>query len=65
MLVNGLWTKEWQPVQDKDKDGRFIRQISRFRNWISADGQAGPTGRSIRKRVPRSLRFPLTVAWGQ
>lgn len=44
MLVNGIWSKEWQPVQDKDKDGRFIRQTSSFRNWITADGQAGPTG---------------------
>ncbi len=44
MLVKGIWTKNWQPVQDKDENGRFIRQTSSFRNWISADGQAGPTG---------------------
>ncbi|HEY5715228.1 MAG TPA: glutathione S-transferase family protein, partial [Psychromonas sp.] len=28
----------------KDKDGRFIRQTSSFRNWITGDGQAGTTG---------------------
>lgn len=44
MLVNGTWTQEWQPVQAKDKDGRFVRQKSSFRNWITDDGQAGPTG---------------------
>jgi putative glutathione S-transferase len=44
MLVNGVWTADWQPVQAKDEDGRFIRQTSSFRHWITADGSAGPTG---------------------
>ncbi len=44
MLVNGKWTADWQPVQDADEQGRFIRQVSGFRNWITPDGSAGPTG---------------------
>jgi len=44
MLVNGKWDADWQPVQNKDKDGRFIRQVSSFRHWITADGSPGPTG---------------------
>lgn len=44
MLVNGVWTEDWQPVQAKDEKGRFIRQTSSFRNWITEDGEAGPTG---------------------
>ena len=44
MLVNGQWTKDWHPVQSADAKGRFQRQISSFRNWITADGAAGPTG---------------------
>ncbi|WP_316859706.1 glutathione S-transferase family protein [uncultured Cohaesibacter sp.] len=44
MLVNGEWTKDWQPVQKSDEQGRFVRQISGFRNWITADGRPGPTG---------------------
>ncbi|MDE2445067.1 MAG: glutathione S-transferase family protein [Alphaproteobacteria bacterium] len=36
--------ENWQPVQAKDKDGRFVRQQSSFRNWITEDGSAGPTG---------------------
>jgi glutathionyl-hydroquinone reductase len=44
MLVDGKWTESWQPVQAKDKDGRFVRQQSSFRNWFTADGSAGPTG---------------------
>ena len=44
MLVNGKWQENWQPVQNKDEKGRFIRQTSSFRHWITADGSAGPTG---------------------
>ncbi|RRH73560.1 glutathione S-transferase family protein [Falsigemmobacter faecalis] len=44
MLVNGKWTEDWQPVQAKDDKGGFVRQVSGFRNWITPDGAAGPTG---------------------
>lgn len=44
MLVDGKWTEDWQPIQKKDEKGRFIRQTSSFRNWITPDGSAGPTG---------------------
>ncbi|MEE3361536.1 MAG: glutathione S-transferase family protein [Pseudomonadota bacterium] len=44
MLVDGKWQENWQPVQKADKDGRFVRQVSSFRNWITPDGSAGPTG---------------------
>ncbi|MBS8228510.1 glutathione S-transferase family protein [Vannielia litorea] len=44
MLVNGTWQQNWQPVQKADKDGRFQRQVSSFRNWITPDGSPGPTG---------------------
>lgn len=44
MLVNGKWTADWTPVQTKDEKGRFVRQTSSFRNWITSDGKARPTG---------------------
>lgn len=44
MLVDGKWTEDWQPVQKADEMGRFVRQTSSFRNWITPDGSAGPTG---------------------
>ncbi|ANH03460.1 glutathione S-transferase family protein [Shinella sp. HZN7] len=44
MLVNGKWTEDWQPVQAKDAKGGFVRQVSSFRNWVTPDGSAGPTG---------------------
>ena len=44
MLVNGQWVADWQPVQATDGNGGFVRQTSTFRNWITPDGSAGPTG---------------------
>ncbi|MFT4150743.1 MAG: glutathione S-transferase family protein [Paracoccaceae bacterium] len=44
MLVDGKWVENWQPVQAKDEKGGFVRQISGFRNWVTADGAPGPTG---------------------
>ncbi len=44
MLVSGKWTTDWQPVQATDGRGGFVRQTSTFRNWVTPDGAAGPTG---------------------
>jgi putative glutathione S-transferase len=44
MLVNGKWTTDWQPIQASDEKGGFVRQTSSFRNWVTPDGSAGPTG---------------------
>lgn len=44
MLMDGKWVADWQPVQASDGKGGFVRQISSFRNWVTPDGRAGPTG---------------------
>ena len=44
MLIDGKWTEDWQPVQAKDEKGGFVRQTSSFRNWVTPDGNAGPSG---------------------
>lgn len=61
MLVNGIWQENWQPVQSKDKQGRFIRQTSSFRNWVTPDGSAGPTGEAGFKAERN--RYHLYVAY--
>ena len=43
MLVNGIWTENWQPVQATDEKGGFVRQISGFRHWVTPDGSAKRT----------------------
>uniref|UniRef100_UPI0010F4C701 glutathione S-transferase family protein n=1 Tax=Marimonas lutisalis TaxID=2545756 RepID=UPI0010F4C701 len=60
MLVNGKWVENWQPVQKADEKGRFVRQVSSFRNWITPDGSAGPTGEGGFKAGPG--RYRLYVA---
>ena len=41
MLVKGKWNADWDPIQAKDEQGRFIRQTSRFRNWITPNASPG------------------------
>ncbi|MCL4791392.1 MAG: glutathione S-transferase family protein, partial [Gammaproteobacteria bacterium] len=42
LLQNGKWVDEWYDTEASD--GEFRRQDSRYRNWVTADGAAGPTG---------------------
>lgn len=42
LLVDGQWQDVWYPTEENK--GRFIRSASQFRNWITKDGSAGPTG---------------------
>lgn len=44
LLVDGQWTDQWYDT--KRTGGRFVRSEAQFRNWITADGLAGPTGQS-------------------
>ncbi len=61
MLVNGVWEENWQPVQSQDEKGRFIRQTSSFRNWITPDGAPGATGEGGFKA--EANRYHLYVAY--
>ena len=43
LLIDGRWHDRW--YETKESGGRFIRQESAFRNWVTADGAPGPSGR--------------------
>lgn len=60
MLVDGKWVADWQPVQKADEKGRFVRQTSSFRNWITPDGSPGPTSEG--GFVAEAGRYRLYVA---
>ncbi len=60
MLVKGKWSRDFQPVQSTDGNGRFLRVDSAFRNWVTPDGSAGPTGDSA--FPAESGRYHLYVA---
>jgi putative glutathione S-transferase len=40
-LLDGVWHEDALP---NDERGRFIRQASKFHNWITPDGSPGPSG---------------------
>ena len=42
LLQNGKWVDQWYDT--KSTGGRFERKAAQFRNWITKDGSAGPTG---------------------
>ena len=42
-LVDGVWQDTWYDT--KSTGGRFKRSVSAFRNWLTADGAAGPSGK--------------------
>jgi putative glutathione S-transferase len=42
LLVKGQWVDRWYDTDSNN--GSFKRSESQFRNWVTADGSAGPTG---------------------
>ena len=42
LLKDGKWVDKWYDT--KTTEGRFVRRAPQFRNWITADGRAGPKG---------------------
>ena len=59
LLVDGEWRDQWYDT--KSTGGRFKRDISRFRNWVTADGRAGPSGASGFQAEPG--RYHLYVSY--
>ncbi len=57
-LVNGIWHDVWYDT--KATKGEFKRAESQFRNWITVDGSAGPTGEAGFKA--ESDRYHLYVS---
>ena len=43
LLVDGKWQDQWYDT--KASKGKFVRSQAQFRNWITADGSAGPSGK--------------------
>ncbi|MGH6947893.1 MAG: glutathione S-transferase family protein [Kiloniellales bacterium] len=58
LLVDGVWHDQWYDT--KKSGGRFQRSESAFRNWVTADGSAGPSGTGGFKA--ESARYHLYVS---
>jgi len=57
-LVDGKWEDVWYDT--KASKGAFVRTEAKFRNWITADGSAGPSGEAGFKA--ESGRYHLYVS---
>lgn len=42
LLIDGEWHDKWYDT--KQSKGAFVRSAAKWRNWITADGTAGPSG---------------------
>ena len=43
LLIDGVWHDQWYDT--KKHKGEFVRENSRFHNWVTEDGRPGPTGK--------------------
>ena len=59
MLVDGVWKD--QSLSELNKGGKFVRAETSFRNWVTADGSAGPSGEGGFKAA--SGRYHLYVSY--
>ena len=59
LLVDGVWKDQWYDT--KSTGGKFERTTAKFRNWITADGGAGPSGEDGFKA--ESGRYHLYVSY--
>ncbi|WP_170328337.1 glutathione S-transferase family protein [Ruegeria arenilitoris] len=58
LLVDGKWQDTWYDT--KSTGGAFKRSASQFRNWLTSDGSAGPSGTGGFKAEPD--RYHLYVS---
>ena len=60
LLVNGVWRDQWYDTAAEG--GRFVRPRTTFRNWITRDGAAGPTGTAGFAAAPGRYHLYVSLA---
>ncbi len=60
LLIDGAWRDAWYDTEKTG--GRFVRQESAFRNWVTADGAPGPTGDGGFKAEPGRYHLYVSLA---
>lgn len=50
VMIEGRWHDRWYDTEAST--GRFVRPESQFRNWVTPDGEPGPTGAGGFKAEP-------------
>jgi len=60
LLQDGRWVDQW--YETKESGGQFVRVSSQFRNWITVDGLAGPSGDAGFKAEPDRYHLYVSLA---
>ncbi len=60
LLVDGVWSDQWYDTAKSG--GAFERSESHFRNWVTPDGQPGPTGRGGFAAEPGRYHLYVSLA---
>lgn len=60
LLVEGKWQDQWYDTEATG--GRFQRDLSRFRSWVTVDGSAGPSGSDGFKAEPNRYHLYVSLA---
>lgn len=60
LLVNGKWHDQWYDT--KSTGGHFERKAPSFRNWVTTDGSAGPSGVGGFKAEPNRYHLYVSLA---
>ncbi|HET6628195.1 MAG TPA: glutathione S-transferase family protein [Woeseiaceae bacterium] len=60
LLVDGEWRDQWYDTDSTG--GRFVRSASAFRNWVTPDGAAGPSGKGGFAAEPGRYHLYVSLA---
>ena len=60
LLIDGEWHDQWYDTQSSN--GKFIRTEAQYRNWVTSDGSAGPTGVAGFKAEPGRYHLYVSLA---
>ncbi len=60
LLVDGVWQDRWYDT--KSTGGRFVRTETVFRNWVTAAGDAGPSGEAGFRAEPGRYHLYVSLA---
>ena len=60
LLVDGQWQDKWYDTESSG--GRFEREDAGFRNWVTVDGSAGPSGKNGFKAEANRYHLYVSLA---
>ncbi len=60
LLQDGVWLDQWYDTESTG--GKFERTEAQFRNWVTPDGEAGPTGDKGFRAEPNRYHLYVSLA---